>query len=157
MVKKRVPDWLNNSLWSSPPSSDDHHDPRSSAAATPTTTTFADEDLDRSAVDPPILAPSPPTPPTREDPPQPHRIEDSRVNDVVSNDHNATSSPPPSTDDISRQAQLLSEVYFLLFLSCQNQLLIAQLVISPPPLYSLVIKKGDRYKGAAENCMSGYT
>lgn len=112
MVKKRVPDWLNSSLWSSAPSSDDHHDPRYSA--TTPTTTYANEERDRSALDPPIPAPSPPTPPAREDPPQPQRIEDSRTNNVT-NDLNGTSSPP-STDDISRQAQLLAEVYSLFHL-----------------------------------------
>ncbi|KAF7837001.1 TBC1 domain family member 13 [Senna tora] len=95
MVKKRVPDWLNSSLWSSAPSS-----------ATPTTT-YANEEQEHTVVDPPIPPPSP-SPPTREDPPQPQRIENSRTNNVT-NDHNGTSSPP-STDDISRQAQLLAEL-----------------------------------------------
>ncbi|KAK4266641.1 hypothetical protein QN277_027531 [Acacia crassicarpa] len=106
MVKKRVPDWLNSSLWSSTPSSDDHRDLRHSTTAS--TNTYADEDREQSAVDPPLPAPSPPSPPVREDPPQPQIIEDSRTNHLA-NDYNVTSSTP-STDDISRQAQLLAEL-----------------------------------------------
>lgn len=112
MVKKRVPDWLNSSLWSSAPSSDDNRDLRLST--TTSTNTYANEERECSTVDPPLPAPSPPSPPIREDPPQPQIIEDSRINHVA-DDQNGTSSTP-STDDISRQSQLLAEVYSLLYL-----------------------------------------
>ncbi|XP_061369137.1 uncharacterized protein LOC133312021 [Gastrolobium bilobum] len=89
MVKKRVPDWLNSSLWSSP---SDHH--RFSAALDPP--------------EPPSPPPPPPPPPVtvKEDPP---RIQDSRTN------HNGIGTTSPSSssssaDDISRQAQLLVEL-----------------------------------------------
>lgn len=114
MVKKRVPEWLNSSLWSS----DDHRDlPHSTAASS---ATYAHEEREHSSVGPPLPEPSPPSPPVREDPPPPQIIEDSRTTTRVADDRNATSSAP-SSDDISRQAQLLAEVH-----SPQNQLFITQ-------------------------------
>lgn len=93
MVKKKVPDWLNSSLWSAPTS------PPSSVAAT--------EDSSPVVVSP-SEPPQPPSPPpvVVQDPPPKQRIEDSRTYD----DHDDASSS--SVHDIPNQAQLLSEVVF---------------------------------------------
>lgn len=95
MAKKRVPDWLNSPLWSSP---SDHH--RFSAAP-----------------EPPEEPPSPPSPPVpiKEDPP---RIQDSRTNHNGIGTSPSCSSSASSTSasssvdgtSHSRQAQLLAEV-----------------------------------------------
>ncbi|XP_061372983.1 uncharacterized protein LOC133315393 isoform X2 [Gastrolobium bilobum] len=90
MVKKKVPDWLNSSLWSAPTSP-----PSSSVVSSPTE--------DRSAVmSPSEPPPRPPSPPIIQDPPETQRIEDSRTNDH--------SDAVSTADDISRQAQLLAEL-----------------------------------------------
>lgn len=88
MVKKKVPDWLNSSLWSAPTS------PPSPAATE-----------DSSTVVSPSETPPPPSPPVVvQDPPPTQIIEDSRTED-----HDDVT---PSAYSISHQAQLLTEVFF---------------------------------------------
>ncbi|XP_027345864.1 TBC1 domain family member 13-like [Abrus precatorius] len=90
MVMKKVPDWLNSSLWSSPSSP-----PPSAAAAVVTPS----EPPPRPPSEPP---PRPPSPPIIEDPPPTQRIEDSPTEDH--------SDDFPSANDVSHQAQLLAEL-----------------------------------------------
>ncbi|CAJ1939138.1 unnamed protein product [Sphenostylis stenocarpa] len=91
MVKK-VPDWLNSSLWSSSPSS-----PPRSAVASP----FQPPQPSRPP--PPAVIPSDPLPPPDvQDPPPTQRIEDS----PSENHENAF----PSSYDVTHQAQLLAEL-----------------------------------------------
>ncbi|CAK8578486.1 unnamed protein product [Lathyrus sativus] len=86
MMKKKVPDWLNSSLWSVPKS------PPSSVAAE-----------DNSSLYNSISQPRPPSPPVVvQDPPPEQIIEDSRSEDQ----HDA----PPSDFDVSHQAQLVTEL-----------------------------------------------
>lgn len=92
MVKKRVPDWLNSSLWASSPSTDDDRILR--YAPPPTTTSSSASD---SPIEPPV--PVPPPVVVREEPPKPE-IKDSH------DDDNGSS----TAEDISRQAQLLAEL-----------------------------------------------
>ncbi|KAL6191259.1 hypothetical protein ACLB2K_037650 [Fragaria x ananassa] len=101
MVKKRVPEWLNSSLWSSPPSAfpadDDRAQLYTSKPSTPTTTTTS-----ASVVEPPL--PVPPPSSTREQPPpEPQPV------DSVS-DHDERGAADPSPEDFSRQSQLLAEL-----------------------------------------------
>lgn len=93
MVKKRVPDWLNSSLWSASPSAteDDRLQRYDSKPSTPTPP---------SPVAPPV--PEPPPAVVQEEPPKPEPKES------VNNVHDASSDD--SAEDISRQAQLLAEV-----------------------------------------------
>ncbi|XP_023549378.1 TBC1 domain family member 13-like [Cucurbita pepo subsp. pepo] len=102
MVKKRVPDWLNSSLWSSTPVDDDRLHRYTSE---PATTMSSPEPV----VEPPVPVP-PPSASTvvRTESPK-SDTRDSRVNNNVSNDDNDTSSGP-SAEDVSRQAQLLVEL-----------------------------------------------
>ncbi|XP_031379433.1 TBC1 domain family member 13-like isoform X2 [Punica granatum] len=86
MVKKRVPDWLNNSLWSSRPPPDDERILR-----------YADPD-------PPAEPPAPAAP--APDPPRPEP-DDSRRR---ANDDENGVSESPSAEEISRQSQLLTEL-----------------------------------------------
>lgn len=92
MVKKRVPDWLNSSLWASSPSTDDDRILR--YVPPPTTTSSSASD---SPIEPPV--PVPPPVAVREEPPKPE-IKDSH------DDDNGSS----TAEDISRQAQLLAEL-----------------------------------------------
>lgn len=92
MVKKRVPDWLNSSLWASSPSTDDDRILR--YAPPPTTTSSSASD---SPIEPPV--PVPPPVVVREEPSKPE-IKDSH------DDDNGSS----TAEDISRQAQLLAEL-----------------------------------------------
>ncbi|KAK2384221.1 Ypt/Rab-GAP domain of gyp1p superfamily protein [Trifolium repens] len=87
MMKKKVPDWLNSSLWSSPAS-----------PPSPATTEYS------SPVFSPVSPPQPPSPPPLivQDPPPTQIIEESRSEDP----HEA----PPSDFDISHQTQLLAEL-----------------------------------------------
>lgn len=93
MVKKRVPDWLNSSLWSASPSAteDDRLQRYDSKPSTPTPP---------SPVAPPV--PEPPPAVVQEEPPKPEPKES------VNNVHDASSDD--SAEDISRQAQLLAEL-----------------------------------------------
>ncbi|XVF29108.1 hypothetical protein REPUB_Repub15cG0091500 [Reevesia pubescens] len=109
MVRKRVPDWLNSSLWSTTPNDDrlNRYSP-----STPTTTTTV---VSEATVQPPVPVPPPatatrpqstPTPPKSEirDP-----VNKNSNNNSNDNDQNGGSSGV-SPDDISRQAQLLAEL-----------------------------------------------
>lgn len=106
MVKKRVPDWLNSSLWSSTPAVDDDRLQRYTSE--PAATTSSPEPV----VEPPVPVPPPSasTAVRTESPKSDTR--DSRANNNVTNDDNGTSSGP-SAEDVSRQAQLVVEVCFL--------------------------------------------
>lgn len=101
MVKKRVPEWLNSSLWSSPPSAfpadDDRAQRYTSKPSTPTTTTTS-----ASVVEPPLPVP-PPSSAREQPPPEPQPV------DSVS-DHDDRGAAVPSPEDFSRQSQLLAEV-----------------------------------------------
>ncbi|GFY93070.1 Ypt/Rab-GAP domain of gyp1p superfamily protein [Actinidia rufa] len=95
MVKKRVPDWLNSSLWSSP------HPPSTSPYD-------GGEDYrlrrSSSAEESPV-----PVPPPLAATPEPPKVEiRDRMND--SSDNGGSGSGSPSVEDISRQAQLVQEV-----------------------------------------------
>uniref|UniRef100_A0A803Q190 Rab-GAP TBC domain-containing protein n=1 Tax=Cannabis sativa TaxID=3483 RepID=A0A803Q190_CANSA len=112
MVKKRVPDWLNSSLWSSTPPPDEDRFNRYSSKPTTTTTTDDDDDVvsttttstaGASASDPPRLNPPVPVPPPSLPPLRREISDDSRFSEDVVNGG-------PSAEDISRQAQLLSEL-----------------------------------------------
>uniref|UniRef100_A0A5B7B7J3 Putative TBC1 domain family member 13 n=1 Tax=Davidia involucrata TaxID=16924 RepID=A0A5B7B7J3_DAVIN len=103
MVKKRVPDWLNSSLWSSTPPPDDDRFNRYASKSTTTTTskfttTYAAAEP---PVEPPVLVPPPAV--ARQEPPKPE------VRDPLSNNDNG-SSATSSAEEISRQAQLLQEL-----------------------------------------------
>ncbi|CAN1334433.1 TBC1 domain family member 13 [Linum perenne] len=130
MVKKKVPDWLNSSLWSTAPSSSSSDDlsqphPSSSvdsmsAAISPTATTID------ANFKPPILV-RPPTvtsPPPRAQKPD---IKDKNSRSIISSnsnsssnssihmdedrdDENVASAAGPSAEDVTKQAQLSTEV-----------------------------------------------
>ncbi|KAK7359274.1 hypothetical protein VNO77_01227 [Canavalia gladiata] len=93
MVKKKVPDWLNSSLWSSPSSPSS---PPSAAAIS----SLAEESS--IVITPPEPLPHPPSPPILQDPPPTQTIQDSPTEDQ--------SEVFPSAYDVTRQAQLLAEL-----------------------------------------------
>ncbi|XP_061990987.1 uncharacterized protein LOC133709301 isoform X2 [Rosa rugosa] len=100
MVKKRVPEWLNSSLWSSPPSAppiDDDRTQRYTSKPSTATTTGSD-----SVVEPPLPVP-PPSSVRAEPPPEPQSA------DSIS-DHEDKSASAPSPEEFSRQSQLLAEL-----------------------------------------------
>ncbi|XP_050220522.1 uncharacterized protein LOC126670745 [Mercurialis annua] len=128
MVKKKVPEWLNSSLWSTNPSSsttattaDDDRLHRYSSAKLSSTT-----EVTESIIQPPLPVPPPPPPPAVKSEQIRSREKDSRNSGVSSakNDNNIStiynnydndndteaSVTTPSADDISRQAQLLTEL-----------------------------------------------
>lgn len=103
MVKKRVPEWLNSSLWTSTPSPDDDDRQRNSTRPTSTITISS----------PPAVEPRPPPVSAGAEPPKPPEAKDYPTNNSASNDraYNGTSEDAgPSAEDISRQAQLLAEI-----------------------------------------------
>ena len=90
MVKKRVPDWLNSSIWSSSTSTDEDH-------RLPTYSSILD----------------PPVPPSND--PNHNHIRTSVQEEPEPEPEPEPEAEPgagPSVEDISRQAQLLSEVSF---------------------------------------------
>lgn len=96
MVKKRVPEWLNNSLWSSTTPADNDRLLRYAPKTTTTTIT----DTSELPTEPPVPEPPPET--SREEPPKPE------ITDPPSyDDENSSNS---SAEDISRQAQILTEL-----------------------------------------------
>ncbi|XP_024194659.1 TBC1 domain family member 13 isoform X2 [Rosa chinensis] len=100
MVKKRVPEWLNSSLWSSPPSAppiDDDRTQRYTSKPSTATTTSSD-----SVVEPPLPVP-PPSSVRAEPPPEPQPA------DSIS-DHEDKAAASPSPEEFSRQSQLLAEL-----------------------------------------------
>lgn len=106
-MKKKVPDWLNSSLWSTTPSSDDDHSRRYASKPSPTATSTDYDISEPPAVDPPVPVP-PPSVVVERDSPKPE-TQDSNLSD----DENGVSSTP-SAEEISRQAQLLTEVWLSL-------------------------------------------
>ncbi|KAB1213665.1 TBC1 domain family member 13 [Morella rubra] len=112
MVKKRVPEWLNSSLWSSTPSHDDE-DRQSRYSTRPITNTNTISSL--STVEPTVIPPVtvPPPAATRVEPSKPPETKDSPSSKSSISDlsHNGISEEAgPSVEDISRQAQLLAEL-----------------------------------------------
>ncbi|XP_048429223.1 TBC1 domain family member 13-like isoform X3 [Pyrus x bretschneideri] len=115
MVKKRVPEWLNSSLWSSStpsPSIDDDlvqrytSNPTAAAAATTTPiSSYSVSDSDPpSTVDPPI--PVAPPKSTRED----KHLPEPQFSDSFPDHEDKSNNTAPSPEDISRQSQLLAEL-----------------------------------------------
>ncbi|PON92543.1 Rab-GTPase-TBC domain containing protein [Trema orientale] len=113
MVKKRVPDWLNSSLWSSTPPPDDdrlHRYASKSTTATTTATSSSPSTITAPVppkVDPPVPVPLPSAAAETEPVPNRGTAEESRS---VKEEVNGASSGAPSVEDISRQAQLLAEL-----------------------------------------------
>ncbi|CAL1354512.1 unnamed protein product [Linum trigynum] len=132
MVKKNVPDWLNSSLWSTAPSSsssDDpsqHYSPSSKPAVSPRKITSDSNFEPPIPVRPPTVAreEQPPPPPSRSQKPE---IKDRNSRTSISSNANSSSnssidkdedrdgengaSPAsPSAEDITKQAQLLTEL-----------------------------------------------
>ncbi|XP_072069099.1 uncharacterized protein [Arachis hypogaea] len=106
MKKKKVPDWLNSSLWSSPHPPPPPPPPPFFSSAT------VDLPIEQHTSAISSAAPSqPPSPPaTVDDPPEPQRIQDSRPKNHTHTSTDATFSSSPSADDISRQAELSAEL-----------------------------------------------
>ncbi|CAN6580157.1 unnamed protein product [Malus baccata var. baccata] len=113
MVKKRVPEWLNSSLWSSSTPSSSIDDDRAQrytsnpTAAGPTTeisSSSASDSEPASMVHPPI--PVAPPKSTREDKPPP----EPQFTDSFPDHENRSNNTAPSPEDISRQSQLLAEL-----------------------------------------------
>ncbi|CAN6722632.1 unnamed protein product [Malus baccata var. baccata] len=113
MVKKRVPEWLNSSLWSSSTPSSSIDDDRAQrytsnpTAAGPTTeisSSSASDSEPASMVHPPI--PVAPPKSTREDKPPP----EPQFTDSFPDHENKSNNTAPSPEDISRQSQLLAEL-----------------------------------------------
>lgn len=105
MVKKRVPEWLNSSLWSSTPSPPIDDDRVQRYTPKPATTTSSTSEPP-SVVEPPLPVP-PPSSSIREEPPPP----EPQSTDSLS-DHEDKGTGTPSPEDFSRQSQLLAEVRF---------------------------------------------
>ncbi|XP_042518293.1 TBC1 domain family member 13-like [Macadamia integrifolia] len=92
MVKKRVPEWLNNSLWSSNPPDDD-------------------ERLLRYASKPSIPAfQPPPEPPIPQRPPEPQRQPEEEPKQETKDSSRADERSSISPEEISRQSQFLAEL-----------------------------------------------
>ncbi|KAK9933181.1 hypothetical protein M0R45_020385 [Rubus argutus] len=102
MVKKRVPEWLNSSLWSSTPSPSVDDDRVQRYTSKPTTTTTSTSEPP-SVVEPPLPVP-PPSASVREEPPPEPQSTDSL------SDHDDKGTATPSPEDFSRQSQLLAEL-----------------------------------------------
>ncbi|KAK6279261.1 Rab-GAP-TBC domain - like 8 [Theobroma cacao] len=107
MVRKRVPDWLNSSLWSTTPSDDRFQ----RYSPSPTTATAA---VSEPAVQPPVPVPPPAAASRPQSSPTPKSeirdpVNDNSDNNSNDNDQNGSSSDV-SPEDISRQAQLLVEL-----------------------------------------------
>ncbi|MED6130771.1 hypothetical protein PIB30_003792 [Stylosanthes scabra] len=100
-MKKKVPDWLNSSLWSS------SHSPSPPPPQPSLPSATADLPIQQQN-----SAPSQPSSPpaTVESPPEPQKIQDSRPTNHTHTSADATFSSYPSADEISRQAELLAEL-----------------------------------------------
>ncbi|CAN0875352.1 TBC1 domain family member 13 [Linum grandiflorum] len=134
MVKKNVPDWLNSSLWSTAPSSsssDDLSQPHpSSSSANSISAAISPTAMTSDAnFQPPILV-RPPTVTREEQPPprsQKPEIKDKNSKSIISSnsnsssnssihidedrdDENVASAAGPSAEDITKQAQLSTEL-----------------------------------------------
>ncbi|XP_050119507.1 uncharacterized protein LOC126596872 isoform X3 [Malus sylvestris] len=113
MVKKRVPEWLNSSLWSSStpsPSIDDDlvqrytSNPTAAATTTPISSYSVSDYDPPSTVDPPI--PVAPPKSTRED----KHLPEPQFSDSFPDHEDKSNNTAPSPEDISRQSQLLAEL-----------------------------------------------
>nr|XP_028947361.1 TBC1 domain family member 13-like isoform X2 [Malus domestica] len=113
MVKKRVPEWLNSSLWSSStpsPSIDDDlvqrytSNPTAAATTTPISSYSVSDYDPPSTVDPPI--PVAPPKSTRED----KHLPEPQFSDSFPHHEDKSNNTAPSPEDISRQSQLLAEL-----------------------------------------------
>uniref|UniRef100_A0A7N0V7A3 Rab-GAP TBC domain-containing protein n=1 Tax=Kalanchoe fedtschenkoi TaxID=63787 RepID=A0A7N0V7A3_KALFE len=101
MVKNRVPDWLNSSLWSAAASPDDDRPRRHSPKYTPTP--IAPIDSQEASIEPPMPEPPPPPPLVKEDAPPtqeeceqcPSKEDEARI---------------PSAEELARQSQMISEL-----------------------------------------------
>lgn len=168
MVKKRVPEWLNSSLWSSTPSHDDE-DRQSRYSTRPITNTNTISSL--STVEPTVIPPVtvPPPAATRVEPSKPPETKDSPSSKSSISDlsHNGISEEAgPSVEDISRQAQLLAEVSPIpvcvcVCKMCDNYVFVEMHVciyVNVCHIYgNVVIKEGDKHEGFAKNCVAGHT
>lgn len=122
MVKKNVPDWLNSSLWSTTAPSSSADDDRLHRYSSKHST-FADSTTSTESFDGLPVPVSPRASKIEEPPPRPSMPEikikdkdkDSRNSGSTSfnnsnNEDNGTSVTSPSAEDISIQAQFLTEV-----------------------------------------------
>lgn len=167
MVNKRVPDWLNSSLWSSTPLEDDE---RPSRQSTNTTTTISYSPTVEPTLDPPT-PPAPPSP-TRVEPEKPPETKDSPSNDSHSSDlsyNDISEEVDSSTVDISRQSQLLAEVGSFppsppgsISLCKMLCLCILKLTLKIDSDFccicgNLDIEESDKHTRLAKNLITGYT
>lgn len=104
MVKKRVPDWLNSSLWSSNPPPDDDSLQRYASNSATTAAITVTSTSEPAKVEPPVPV-APPSAAAERAPPAKRETEDS-----LSVEEENGASGAPSAEDISRQAQLLAEL-----------------------------------------------
>ncbi|KAL7251183.1 hypothetical protein ACSBR1_013085 [Camellia fascicularis] len=109
MVKKRVPDWLNSSLWSTTPPPPSHPPPLDSDDAAKSTSAAASPSWSKSAAaESKVRAPVPvPVPPPSAVRPEPPKVE---IRDPLRDHSDNGSTGSPSAEDFSRQAQLLQEL-----------------------------------------------
>ncbi|CAL5337175.1 unnamed protein product [Camellia sinensis] len=107
MVKKRVPDWLNSSLWSTTPPPPSHPPPLDSDDAAKSTSVAASPSSSKSAAaESKVRAPVPVPPPSAVRP-EPPKVE---IRDPLTDHSDNGSTGSPSAEDFSRQAQLLQEL-----------------------------------------------
>ncbi|EXC16972.1 TBC1 domain family member 13 [Morus notabilis] len=104
MVKKRVPDWLNSSLWSSNPPPDDDSLQRYASNSATTAAITVTSTSEPAKVEPPVPV-APPSAAAERAPPAKRETEDS-----LSVEEENGASGAPSAEDISRHAQLLAEL-----------------------------------------------
>ncbi|KAK2975208.1 hypothetical protein RJ640_022100 [Escallonia rubra] len=112
MVKKRVPDWLNSSLWSPPPPPPQdpvsRYDSKSSATTESASSSTAAAANDVVVLDPPV--PVPPPSLIRAEPPKAELRDPLSSADENDNGSSAAASNSSSAEDMSRQAQLSQEL-----------------------------------------------
>jgi hypothetical protein len=175
MVKKKVPDWLNSSLWSS-------------TSTTTTTTSFSYSDTNHfdhhssTSASPPIDPPLPPaaTRDEQQHPPRHHHnyhprkpdikedkhSKSSIVNDNISNnnsnnsisnnkiDNRKADNTESSAEDISNQALLLTEVSSSFSSFLPSPLKFLSFYLKLRCFADVVIKEGDKYGGIKEDSFS---
>ncbi|KAJ4954901.1 hypothetical protein NE237_011684 [Protea cynaroides] len=128
LVKERVPEWLNNSIWSSNPSANDEVVKNESIQSAMVKERIPewlnsslwssnppanDDRLLRYASKPSTALEPTTRPPIPEPPPKPQEAEEEKPNDRETRDpprDDERSSPSISPEDISRQSQLLAEL-----------------------------------------------
>ncbi|CAN1242583.1 TBC1 domain family member 13 [Linum perenne] len=174
MVKKNVPDWLNSSLWSTASSSDDRSQSdcsTDSKAATSATESNFEHPI---PVRPPTVTieeqqPLPPSPP-------PAIIDKNSKSSITSNTNSSSSSiidkdedrdgenvafpPGPSVEDVTKQAQLLTEVIVEEGSECERNkedcftgLLLGYLPPERSEWSSELAKKRSQYKDFKDDIM----